>query len=218
MSDLICNKYIKSIKFKVKRVIMQFKKLLSILTSVLVTMVAISGFALSDQTFKTDQGHTEVLFGWSHSGVSMQHAEFTVATGTLNLADDIENSSINVAIDANSLSSGFNALDRDLKSANFLDVANHPEITFQSTSVKKTGENTLDVTGDLTIHGVTNPATLNVEITHQGTHPVAAFFDYFKGDWIAFRATTDIDHMAFGVGSFSTGPISVEINTEMKAQ
>jgi polyisoprenoid-binding protein YceI len=192
---------------------MQFKNMFSILTSVFVTMVALPGIALSDQTFKTDQGHTEVRFGWSHAGVSMQHAEFTVATGTLNLTDDIENSSINVVIDVNSLSTGFDALDQDIKSANFLDVANHPEMTFQSASVKKTGENMLDVTGDLTMHGVTNPVTLKVEITHQGAHPVAAFFDYYKGDWIAFRATTDIDHMAFGVGSFSTGPISVEINT-----
>ena len=196
---------------------MKSKKSVSLLWAAFI-MLALPGIAISGQSYKTDQGHTEVLFGWSHAGVSFQHAEFTVATGTLDLEDDIEKSSISVVIDANSLSSGFEALDKDLKSENFLDVANHPEITFQSTSVKKTGENTLDVTGDLTIHGTTNPVTLNVEITHQGEHPVAAFFDYYKGEWIAFRATTEFDHMAFGVGSFSTGPIMVEINTEMKAQ
>ena len=196
---------------------MKSNKFVSVLWAA-VAMLALPGIAMSGQTYMTDQGHTEVRFGWSHAGVSLQHAEFTVATGTLDLEEDIEKSSISVVIDANSLASGFAALDKDLKSPNFLDVANHPEITFQSTSVKKTGENTLDVTGDLTIHGATNPVTLNVEITHQGEHPVAAFFDYYKGDWIAFRATTEIDHMAFGVGSFSTGPIMVEINTEMKAQ
>ena len=55
-------------------------------------------------------------------------------------------------------------------------------------------------------------------MTHRGEHPVAKFIDYYKGSWIAFHATTEIDHMAFKVGSFSTGPIAVEINTEMKAQ
>ena len=170
------------------------------------------------QTYVTDQGHTEVLFSWSHSGVSTQNGEFTVATGTLSLADDIEKSSVSVVIDASSVSSGFEALDDHLKSADFLDVANHPEITFESTGVKKTGDKTLDVTGNLTLHGVTKPVTLSAEITHQGPHPVGQFIDYYKGTWIAFRATTEIDHMAFNVGSFSTGPISIVINSEMRAK
>ena len=186
-------------------------KVLVISTSLLATQ------AFAEMTYKTDQGHTEVFFGWSHSGVSRQHAEFTKATGTLNLADDIEKSSVSVVIDADSLSSGFAALDRHLKSPDFLDVAAHPEITFQSTGVTKTGDNTMEVTGDLTIHGVTQPVTLAAEMTHKGAHPVGKFFDHYKGEWIAFHATTEIDHQAFGVGSFSTGPIAIEINTELKA-
>ena len=72
--------------------------------------------------------------------------------------------------------------------------------------------------GDLTIHGVTQPVVLKATMTHRGAHPVAKFIDYYKGSWIAFKATTEIDHTAFKVGSFSTGPIAVEINTEMKAK
>ena len=174
--------------------------------------------AYAATTYVTDQGHTEVLFGWSHAGVSQQHAEFTRAVGTLELADDIEKSSVSVVIDADSLSSGFEALDKHLKSADFLEVATYPEITFKSTSVKQTGDKTFDVTGDLTLHGVTQPVTLKATMTHRGAHPVAKFIDYYKGDWIAFHATTEIDHMAFKVGSFSTGPIAIEINTELKAK
>jgi polyisoprenoid-binding protein YceI len=197
---------------------MYIKKLFSVLVWAIAALTVLPGAAVAAQTYATDQGHTEVLFGWSHAGVSMQHGEFTVAKGTLNLADDIEKSSVSVVIDANSLHSGFAALDKDLKSANFLDVKTYPEITFQSTAITKTGDKSLDVTGDLTIHGVTKPVTLKAVITLQGTHPMGKFFDYYKGSWIAFKATTEIDHQAFEVGSFSTGPISIEINTEMKAK
>ena len=178
----------------------------------------LSAPAMAAETYMTDQGHTEVLFGWSHAGVSMQHGEFTVANGTLTLdPDNVENSKLEVTIDAASVSSGFEALDKHLKSADFLEVETYPEITFKSTSVKQTGDKTADVTGDLTIHGVTKPATLAVTLTHRGPHPLGQFIDYYKGNWAAFSATTVIeDHQAFGVGGFSTGPISIEINTELK--
>ncbi len=179
------------------------------------TLTASSAFA--DATYKTDQGHTEVFFSWSHAGVSIQTGEFETATGTLILADAIEQSSIDVTIDTNSLSSGFEPLDKHLKSADFLEVEKYPEMTFKSTSVKSTGDKTMDITGDLTIHGVTNEVTLNAEMTHKGPHPLGKSIDYYKGEWVAFRATTEIDHQSFEVGGFSTGPITVTINTEMKA-
>lgn len=174
--------------------------------------------ATADQTFVTDQGHTEVMFGWDHVGVTNQHGEFTKATGTLTMADSIEDSSITVEIDTSSVSSGFEALDKHLKSADFLDVEKFPAMTFQSTSVKSTGEKTMDVVGDLTIHGVTQPVTLQAEMTHKGEHPLGKNIEYYQGEWIGIRATTEIDHMAFGVGQFSTGPISITINSELKAK
>ena len=50
-----------------------------------------------------------------------------------------------------------------------------------------------------------------------GEHPLGSVIDYYKGDWVAFSASTVIDHMEFGVGQFSTGPISINIDTELKA-
>jgi len=170
------------------------------------------------QTYKTDQGHTEVRFGWSHAGVSNQHGEFTKVDGVLDLnADNVEESTLNVTIDANSLASGFGPLDDHLKSADFFDVETYPEIAFASTEIKRTGDTTADVIGDLTIHGVTKPVTLKATMTHQGAHPLGGAIDYYEGDWMGFSATGEIDHMEFGVGSFSTGPISIMIDTEMKA-
>ena len=173
--------------------------------------------AFAAETYFTDQGHTEVRFGWNHAGVSLQSGEFTKANGKLVLdPDNPEKSTISVTIDAASVSTGFVPLDDHLKSADFLEVKTYPEITFVSTSVKKTGDKTADVTGDLTIHGVTKPVTLKTTLTHRGDHPVAAAIDYYKGKWVAFSATTEIDHQAFKVGGFSTGPISITIVTEMK--
>ena len=169
------------------------------------------------ETYYTDQGHTEVRFGWDHAGVSNQTGEFTVANGKLVLdPDNVENSSLEVTIDASSVSTGFGPLDDHLKTKDFLEVETYPEITFNSTSIKKTGDTTADVTGDLTIHGVTHPVTLATTLTHRGEHPLGGVIDYYKGQWIAFEATTEIDHQAFEVGGFSTGPISITIVTEMK--
>jgi len=113
-----------------------------------------------------------------------QHGEFTVATGTLTMADNIEDSSISVEIDATSVSSGFGPLDDHF---------------------------------DMTIHGVTLPVTFKAEMSINGEHPLGKSFDYYKGEWVGITATTEIDHVAFGVGGFSTGPIAITINSEMKA-
>ena len=181
------------------------------------TASLLAGPAQAAETYYTDQGHTEVIFGWNHAGVSLQHGEFTVSEGVLTIdPEDVESAKLEVTIQAASVATGVEALDKHLKSSDFLNVEAHPEITFVSTAVKRTGDMTAEVTGDLTLHGVTKPATLEVTLIHRGAHPVAQFIDYYKGNWLGFQATTEIDHQAFGVGSFSTGPISIEINTEMK--
>ncbi len=176
-----------------------------------------SASAQAAKDYYTDQGHTEVKFAWNHAGVSVQTGEFVKVEGHLSLdAKNISKSTLTVTIDANSVSSGFGPLDDHLKSADFLDVEKFPEITFKSTKIERTSDTTADVSGDLTIHGVTKPVVLKTILTHQGAHPVAAALDYYRGDWVAFTASTEIDHQAFGVGSFSTGPIAITITTEMK--
>lgn len=176
-----------------------------------------SGSAMAAETYYTDQGHTEVRFGWSHVGVSMQSGEFTKVDGMLVLdPDDVSKSKLSVTIDANSLSTGYQPLDAHLRSTDFLDVEGSPQITFESTEVRKTGDTTADVTGDLTIRGVTRPVTLKTTLTHRGDHPMGAYFPHYRGKWTAFSATAQIDHQAFKVGNFSTGPITIWISTEMK--
>lgn len=182
-------------------------------------LLAVTGLpAVAAETYYTDQGHTEVRLEWNHAGVSTQSAEFTTVSGTLELdPDNVEQSTLDVTVDAASISTGFGPLDDHLKSADFLEVETYPEITFKSTGIKQTGDATADVTGELTMHGVTQPVTLKTTLTHRGDHPVGQFLDYYKGNWIAFTATTEIDHVAFNVGnSYPTGPITITVVTEMK--
>ena len=195
---------------------MNFRKLFPFFAVAVACFTALPAVAAN---YKTDQGHTEVRFSWSHAGVSIQTAEFTVAEGTLDMdPENPEAASLDVTIKTDSLATGFGALDDHLKSADFLEVATYPEITFVSTGIEVTGENTANVSGDLTIHGTTQSVTLETTLTHIGEHPLGGAIDYYKGDWAAFSATTVLeDHMAYGVGGFSTGPITINIVTEMKA-
>ena len=187
----------------------------------LVASLGLTGFSSQAQEVygMDEQGHTEIFFGWSHAGVSMQHGEFTKASGTLNLfPKDIGKSTVDVTIDVSSISTGFDALDKKLKESGWLDVEKHPEITFTTTSVEQTGNDTAKVTGDLTMHGVTKSVVLDTKLTHRGAHPVGQYIDYYKGDWVAFHATGKLDHTSFKVGPYSTGPISIEINAEFKGK
>ena len=172
--------------------------------------------------YQSDQGHTEIMFGWNHAGVSMQHGEFTKADCTLILdMENIENSTINVIIDVASVSTGVAALDTHLKSASYFDVEKFPTATFESTGVRKTGDLTADVTGNLTIRGVSKTVTLKTTLMHNGSHPTGKYIDHYKGSWVGFSAETEIRHLEFGVGAYPSGTsdkIRVQISTEMKYQ
>lgn len=169
--------------------------------------------------YKTDQGHTEVRIAWSHAGVSMQHGEFTKAEGTLMLDQgNVEASSLTATIEAASISTGFGPLDEHIRTADFLEVETYPTITFESTAISRTGDATADITGNLTLHGTTEPVTMAATMTHLGEHPLGAFIDYYKGDWAAFAATMEIDPAEFGVGmTIPVGKLVIEISTELKA-
>lgn len=195
-------------------------RILALLPPVLVltSAAAFSTVAMADNVYVSDQGHTEVMFGWSHAGVTRQNGEFTEAVATLDLAENIAESTIAVEIATNSVSSGFDALDDHLKSADFLEVDTYPTMAFTSTGIEMTGDDTMNVTGDLTLHGITKPVTLEAKMTLNGEHPLGGSIDYYKGEWVAFEAATEIDHTAFEVGPFNTGPIAITINMEMKAQ
>ncbi|WP_405107149.1 YceI family protein [Phaeobacter sp. BS52] len=183
------------------------------------TAIALATPVLAEVTYKTQQGHTEVRVKWSHAGVSMQHGEFTKAEGTLVLDEaNVEGARLKAVVDATSIHSGVAALDDHIKNADFLEVETYPEITFESASVTRTGDKTADIAGNLTMHGVTKPVTLQATLTHIGEHPLGQFLEYYKGDWAAFYARAEIEPKDFGVGmTIPVGTLVIEIDTEMQA-
>jgi polyisoprenoid-binding protein YceI len=88
-----------------------------------------------------------------------------------------------------------------LRSPDFFDVANYPAITFASTQVIVTGERTGQVIGDLTIHGVTRPVTLDVKWNFSGEHPLGLVNPSFSGKFVSgFSATTRLLRSEWGLG------------------
>ena len=102
--------------------------------------------------------------------------------------------------------------DEHLKSKDFFDVAQFPTMTFKSTKITKTGENTADVTGDLTIHGVTKPATLKVTHNKSGILPMNDKV-YVAG----FTATTTIKRSEFGM-SFGIPMVGDDVTIILEVQ
>jgi polyisoprenoid-binding protein YceI len=114
-------------------------------------------------TWEIDSSHSSAQFAVKHMMVSNVRGTFGKTAGTVNLDDkDITKSTIEATIDAATINTNEPKRDEHLKSPDFFDVAKYPTITFKSTKVAKAGKN-LNVTGDLTMHGVTKPVTLAVE-------------------------------------------------------
>lgn len=172
--------------------------------------------------FAFDPGHTEVRIYWNHAGFSEQSAEFHVLEGGVTFSPDaLTATKADVTVKTDSIDTGFEALDTHLKSADFFDAETFPDARFVSTGVEQTGERTAKMTGDLTLRGVTKPVTFDVTVINYGEHPVGAFYDYYKGQWLGARAETVINRSDWGIDMFvpvASDEIRVVISTEMKAQ
>jgi polyisoprenoid-binding protein YceI len=111
-----------------------------------------------------DASHSSASFKVRHLMVSHVRGELGPISGTVSIDDqDVTRSRIDVSIDASKIATRDDKRDEHLRSADFLDVANHPTVTFKSTRVERAGGDELRVIGDLTIRGTTRPVTLTVE-------------------------------------------------------
>jgi len=114
------------------------------------------------ETYAIDPVHSSVGFSVRHFFTKVP-GSFTQFSGMITVdRDNLENSSVAVTIDVGSVSTANEKRDNHLKSPDFFDAAKFGTITFKSTAWKKTGDTSLDVTGDLTIHGVTKSVVLKV--------------------------------------------------------
>lgn len=174
------------------------------------------------QTFGCDPGHTDIRVSWMHAGFSRQSGKFTDFECKLVLDDENPaKSTLTVTIKTNSINTGVPDLDKDLMSENFFDVAKFPEMKFEATGIKKTSATSANVNGKLTIKGITQPVTLDVDLVKKGTHPLGEFFEHYKGEWTGFRAEATVKRSDFKVDKYVpviSDKVIITINTEMKGQ
>jgi len=143
--------------------------------------------------WQLDPYHTQVEFSAKHLGMMNVRGQFEdVSTVSHIDPDNPEASSVEVTIQTVSVKTNNPARDNDLRGANFLDVENHPVMTFKSTSVQATGDNEFKLNGDLTIKGTTRPVTLH--LTKYGE-----FNDPMMGHRIAYGAHTEINRKDYGL-------------------
>jgi len=130
------------------------------MTTLFVAMVAAS----HAETWQLDPPHSAAQFSVRHMGISTVRGTFTKLSGAVQYeASDPAKSLMDITTDAASLDTRVEMRDNDLRSDHFFDTAKYPTITFKSTRVEPAGPGKLKVDGNLTLHGVTKPVTLDVE-------------------------------------------------------
>ncbi len=166
------------------------KRLLSTITFLSAFLLAAT--LAGAQEFTMDTSHAHVGFGVRHFTVSTVRGSFADFEAAVTYdADNPADSSVSVTIQAASVDTRMEQRDNHLRSEDFLDVENHPEITFSSTSVAQT-ESGFDVTGDLTIRGVTKEVVLPVEVIGPITDPLGLQRIGISGELV-------IDRKEFGI-------------------
>jgi polyisoprenoid-binding protein YceI len=145
-------------------------------------------------TYHIDPRHSSADFGVTHLMISTVRGEFHGVNGTVVMDDaNIENSSVNVTIDATTVDTREPDRDKHLKSDAFFDVSRYPTMTFKSTKVEKNADGSLKVTGDLTIRGVTKGVVLTASA------PKPPIKDPWGLQRTAVSATMKVNRQDFGV-------------------
>lgn len=167
--------------------------------------------------WQIDQSHSNVYFTARHMMISKVRGRFETFSGTVNFDEaNPENTTVDIEITANSISTRDDQRDGHLRSPDFLNVAEYPTLSFKSTRVEKTGENEGKLYGDLTIRNVTKPVVLNVE-----------FAGIAKSPWgvesAGFSASTKINREEWNLTwnqALETGGVLVgkDINIEIELE
>lgn len=167
-------------------------RVLSFLSLILLLFPVTAQAQIEKYTF--DKAHTQILFFVDHLGFSFSQGEFHDYDGHFMFDRRTpENSKIDVSIKTASIDMDDEKWNTHMKNADFFDVENFPDMTFKSTGIEVTGENTANITGDLTLLGVTKPVTLEVTHNKSGKHP-------FNGKFVAgFSATATVKRSEFGM-------------------
>lgn len=171
-----------------------------------------SAAAQAAEHYTLDASHTNIVWKADHLGFSAPSGKFTKVEGDLTLDEKHpEKSSVNVTIYPMSITTGNEKFDGHLRSADFFNVDAFAKAMFRSTSIKKTGDNTADIRGNLTLLGVTKPVTLKARLNKIAPNP------YSQAMTAGFSAKAVIKRSEFGVNYGLPGigdDVVIDIETE----
>ncbi len=156
--------------------------------------------------YTIDLAHSHVLFMVDHLGFAKMIGLFTDFAGSFSFdAANVGASKLKVSIKTDSLTSQYGPRDADLKGADWFNVTEFPEMTFVGTSYAKKDDHSGTITGDLTMHGVTKPVTLEVVLNKVGVNPID------KKNSAGFSARGKLKRSDFGMKAY-LGPIGDEVD------
>ena len=179
-----------------------------------IALVLAAGFltpAAAAETYRLDPAHTAVIFRVKHLGVAYVYGRFNGPSGTFVFDESSPaKSSIEIQVDAKNVDTAVEKRDNQLKSPDFFNAAEHPVIKFKSASVKKTGKDTYDISGDLTLLGKTRPITVKARQTGEGKDPWGNYRLGFETSFTVKRSDFGMDFMMGVAGDDVLLTVSVE--------
>lgn len=162
--------------------------------------------------YKIDPAHLSVAFIVNHLGFANMIGRFNTASGEVAFDKDaVQNSAVKVVIDTASVDTNHAKRDEHLRSPDFFNAKEFPQITFKSTKIEKTGEKTGKLHGDLTMLGTTKPVVLDVTFNKEGVSPAS------KLETVGFSARGKIKRADFGM-KYGVPHISDEIDLLIEAE
>ncbi|WGH78100.1 YceI family protein [Jannaschia ovalis] len=150
------------------------------------------------EAYSLDPSHSQIVFNYNHLGFSTTYGMFSGFEGEILF--DAENpaaSSVQVSMPVTMMFTGWEQRDAHFTSPDFLDAAANETVTFNSTGIEVTGENTALITGDLTLNGITKSVVLDTTLNQQADHPME------NKPWLGFDATTTLLRSDFDAGMFA---------------
>lgn len=163
----------------------------------LASCLPVSAFAADSYT--VDPTHTYAHFTVSHFGYSTMHGRFDQSAGKVTLDTAAKTGTVDITIQAASVSTGYGKRDDHLKSTDFFNAAEFPTITYKASSIKFKGNTPSTVEGQLTMLGVSRPVTLTIDAFKCGPNPMS------KKEECGAAATAQIKRSDFGMKSFLPG-------------
>ncbi len=184
-----------------------------ILTAAALIAAGATAAVAAPEKYVLDPGHSNILFSFDHLGFSTVYGMFSGFEGEIMFdQEDVANSSVSIEFPVTTMLTGWEARFNHFMADDFFNAAENANVTFVSTNIQVTGQDTALITGDLTMNGVTKSVVLHAEMNGKtDAHP------FSNGPWAGFNATTTLLRTDFGLGKnvpFVTDEIPVVISIE----